>query len=733
MNNQSGIIPVPQNLLVPEGKPILLGRPGEALCHVDTGGLPGDCLSGQAAELLRDRLKGLLNAEPAGSLPIRLLLGEAPGGVKNPQQGYRLEVDADSVTVTGFGPAGLYYGVISLIECLRFECGALTLPPMRILDWPEFATRGHFMECRFGTNLMTLDDWKRLVDHMAFLKMNQLVVGVYGCWCVQYDGRVSEYLYVPLKTCPDLATPAVIRYFSPGAGRWIDEERLPPMFADDFLGELIAYGKSRGVTVFPLFNSFGHNTLIPAAYPEVSARDENGEAALTGFCTRNPKTYALLFSIYDEIIDRYLAPNGVDSIHIGLDEVWDDIALNAADIYRTRSPWCRCEKCRGADRTALFIDHAIKIIRYLKDRGMRNIYMYHDMLIGHGGSTAGEGCGPMAEALRENDLVDSVVVDWWTYGAHPGKLMFSTTCPELGLRRTVKPWNGYYHWTALTNAVPNIRLLSAMGAAEGAEGIQSYSSWDPSYDRTHAALADCAWNPGGAGSAADMTDRYVARHFAARAGEARRAFALLDRLSEDRDEKDAKGTPVSSNYTLTLRTLSYYFYSYVRAGKPYPRVFPGEAVAALWERPGESRRALESLLSIAQEARELFMKVAADARCDGRMARRYAYEAGNYQCLAKDYIALLHMADIAESDDPGRFDAIRGLAGERKRARLSLMDELERTKEHFLLASHMRNHSIFMQFFADLEGYLAATPASDIRLDFSDMRYLESEAFRKLR
>ena len=206
MNNQSGIIPVPQNLLVPEGKPILLGRPGEALCHVDTGGLPGDCLSGQAAELLRDRLKGLLNAEPAGSLPIRLLLGEAPGGVKNPQQGYRLEVDADSVTVTGFGPAGLYYGVISLIECLRFECGALTLPPMRILDWPEFATRGHFMECRFGTNLMTLDDWKRLVDHMAFLKMNQLVVGVYGCWCVQYDGRVSEYLYVPLKTCPDLAT-----------------------------------------------------------------------------------------------------------------------------------------------------------------------------------------------------------------------------------------------------------------------------------------------------------------------------------------------------------------------------------------------------------------------------------------------------------------------------------------------------------------------------------------------
>jgi len=78
-------------------------------------------------------------------------------------------------------------------------------------------------------------------------------------------------------------------------------------------------------------------------------------------------------------------------------------------------------------------------------------------------------------------------------------------------------------------------------------------------------------------------------------------------------------------------------------------------------------------------------------------------------------------------------EKIKSMALERKLARLALMTRLEETKEEFLLASHMRNHTIFMQFFADLEGYLANTELKDIKLDFFDMRYLESEAFKKLR
>ena len=121
-----------------------------------------------------------------------------------------------------------------------------------------------------------------------------------------------------------------------------------------------------------------------------------------------------MFSIYDEIIERYLKPNGCDSFHVGLDEVWDGIALNAEDIFRTRSPWCKCPECRDIDRKRLFIDHAVKILKYLKSRGMKNIYMYSDMLI-KAGDGSDDSAEDMVKALKDNDLIDVVVIDWWTY------------------------------------------------------------------------------------------------------------------------------------------------------------------------------------------------------------------------------------------------------------------------------------------------------------------------------
>ena len=45
----------------------------------------------------------------------------------------------------------------------------------------------------------------------------------------------------------------------------------------------------------------------------------------------------------------------------------------------------------------------------------------------------------------------------------------------------------------------------------------------------------------------------------------------------------------------------------------------------------------------------------------------------------------------------------------------------------------MRNHTIFMQFFADLEAYLLRTEAKDARLNFEDLSPIASEAFWKLR
>lgn len=751
MMTREMIVPMPQQLASHAGPPAVLGIAGQANCTIRPSFAQVTGLQVRAVTVLQDKLRQLLKDEPVvitdpeisdvqagnnpGQVAICLSIADPPAGMKNADQGYALTVTAADVTVCGFGDAGLLYGVTTLIQCLKIQENRLVLPCMDILDWPDLKTRGHFLESRYGSNLMMKQDWMDAIDNMAAMKLNQLVISVYGCWCVQYDGRVSEYLYVPLRSCPKLKTPVVTRHYSPRTGGWIDQEQLPPMFAGDFLGDLIAYGRTCGVTVFPLFNSFGHNTLIPSVYPAVSALDEDGEPSLTGFCTANGQTYDLLFSIYDEIIDRYLRPNGIDSFHIGLDEVWDGIAQNARDIYKIRSPWCRCPVCRTRSRKEIFIDHAIRLAKHLKKQGMKNIYMYHDMLIGHGRSIEEESCAAMMQALADNDLTDTVIIDWWTYSAHQSGLMFQSTRPELGLRRTVKPWNGYYHWTIMTNALPNIQLLAEIGVREGVEGMQSYSSWDRSYDRNHLGLADFSWNHAGTGTCAHVNEHYARTHFANRFTDALRGLNLLDLTVEDHRCQRQDGTPLPTHYDFVLHTLSYYFYSYVKADKPYPRHFPGEAVARLLESRPDAERDLCEIQAMATEARRLFTAITQEASCDQHMAARLAYEADNICCLAEDYLALLSMCDLAADCKPGRFrlDQIKALAGERRQARLNLMARLEQIKEPYLQASHLRNHSIFMQYFADLEGYLAHNTDSSVTLDFTDNTHFASPAFWALR
>ncbi len=265
-----------------------------------------------------------------------------------------------------------------------------------------------------------------------------------------------------------------------------------------------------------------------------------------------------------------------------------------------------------------------------------------------------------------------------------------------------------------------------MGFEEKCEGMQSYSAWDKSYDRNHEAQADYSWNFKGSADIRDITERYIQRYFASKHTQALRAFNLMDLITESRNESN-----VISNYNILLSTLSYYFYSYVREGKPYPRIFPGESIKIIDYDRDNYMRQINQIASMSKEAAGLFEEMAKDPLCNQKMARRYLYEVLNYLNLAEDFMALFRMKDIYESNNCKKTDKIRDIAVQRKISRLGLMSFLEQVKEDFLMASHMRNQSIFMQFFADLEAYISENP--DGKLDFYDMRYLESEAFKSLR
>lgn len=728
MNIQDRIVPVPQRVTCLEGEGLCLSGAGYVLCHPDFEAMP-------LAQRACSRLKEALPRGGDTPIVVTLALGTPSEEIPNAEQGYLLKAEAGRITVTGFGEAGLFYGVTTLLQLLQEE----SLPAVEILDYPSLKTRGHFIETRYGTDLMELEDWKQVVDEMVQLKENQLTVSVYGCWQVQFDNRVSEYVYTPFEGYPDLKTPVYKKYYSPKAGKWVNEVVGTPMYEKDFLGQLMAYGKENGVQVIPMVNSLGHNTLIPRLYPEVSAKDEEGNPACTGYCTSNPKTYELIFDLYDQLIDRYCAPNGIDAFDIGMDEVRDGRAYLPGDIGNLRSPWCRCPECAKKTKAQIIIGHGVKLIEHLKEKGMKTVYMYNDMVVEHktvyNNGQPEDRAAMFHAALEEKGLLDVACLDWWSYRELRETFHFTTIHPELGLRSTMKPWNGYYNWAFLVNSVPNNYHASKIAMEEGAEGMRSYSTWDGSYHRNNQTQADYAWNHAGTGMPSVATARYVRRHFPTAAGIANTAFLLMEEATRWRNTK-SENNYETSRHDMLMAQLNPYQYTYYNKNLEYPRNYPGEQVPKL-RQDWQYRQELSLTNDLATQAAELFAQVAETPGCDKTLALRYRYEALNYSMLCRDFITVMEMDDLAQryhkTQDPALLEAIAAAARKQKEARICHLALLEQTKEHYLIPGNGRIQSLPLQYFADVEAYITETPAEQLKLDFADMRHIASEQFYNLR
>ena len=206
-----------------------------------------------------------------------------------------------------------------------------------------------------GPDWMSREDWFLVIQRLAAHKMNRLGIGLYGCWgnCrfepgPDGQGWPTEFLLVPVPGHSELKSEKRLRWFSPTAREWRDETYRPRIFAEDFLAEVVAYGRERGVTVVPFLNSLGHNTLVPRLVPEISARGEAGEPLGIGYCLSNPETRQFIEGFCGSVVGRYY-PDGADLFHIQLDEVWPDHP-DPADPQRRADPWCRCPECHSRER-----------------------------------------------------------------------------------------------------------------------------------------------------------------------------------------------------------------------------------------------------------------------------------------------------------------------------------------------------------------------------------------------
>ena len=709
----SRIVPLPKEAKALEGSPFSLdGKAAVTAPNAEFG--PLMTANRRILELFPE----------SGDKTVTLTIEKAPFEARCAEEGYCLTVTEKEITVTGYGEKGLLYGVITLEQLAK---GAEEIPALTITDWPDNPTRGFKEESRFGSDQMERQDWLDMLEDMANRKLNTVAISLYGCWGVQYDGRCSEYLFLPLKKHPELCTPKLVKYYSPTRGEWVESEDLPPIFRDNFLEDIFRTARDLGIQIVPLWNSFGHNTLIPRMLPEIASVDENGVGQKFGFCTSKQETYDFLFSAFDQIIDDYMIPYGMTSFNIGLDEVNAGINKDPEDVFRRVDPWCKCPACRDQEKADIFIDFAIKLVSHLKEKGMKSVYIACDMLDPKraGGKQLGDVTDKLMAAIQKADVADTLVISWWAYHNIPEKMQVRDLYPERGLRNIVAPWNGYQMWCVALQPLNNIRLIGATNHRDGGEGMVSYSIWDRSQDRVHDALAEYSWNYVAAGEPNDVTKRYALRHFPNDAHLAYRAYRLMDYAVEQRPSlkwsfPDAEHV---SMLDLLFYRLNHYIFAYPKADAPYPRVFLDEALEWALGLREDLERALYTGSAVAREAKEIFLKLAKKPGGDRFMALRQAYECDNYLTLMEDWLAIFEMHDLCQAGDN---TTVAAIARSRAVARIALMQRCEDTKEEFVVrAMTMRQHSIFLQLYLDIADWCEKNPTE--KLDLLNMRHVLSD------
>ncbi len=627
----------------------------------------------------------------------------APEFSKCDKEAYFIRVGEKSTLLCGADDAGVLYAAVTFCSMLHCVGDDVCIPSVYIYDYPDFKCRGHFMECRYGSEFMTRDDWFRVVDYMASLKLNQLTIGVYGCWETQYDGQKVQYLYVPINKYPQLKTLKNIKYYSVKNKKWVYKDKLlPTMFEEDFFGDIIAYAKRKNITVKPLFNSLGHNTLISEHFPEIMPVGKDGSECTGGFCTSNEKTYEIMFDIYDELIDRYLLPNDIADIEIGLDEVPDSYV-------------CHCEKCGGTPFAQRMIDYIVRLCRHLKERGMKRIYIYHDMLYHHFDAID----DTLKQRFIDEGIYDVVVMDWWSYEDPRHLFLDKADGVNNIFHSVVKPFTGYYHWSVPTDSNENIHACTKLAKELDFEGVEAYGSFEHCFDKNYMTLADVAWNSEKIGEFDDFNMRYASLHYPnADINEAIEAFENMAEIMKD-DTGDMYMNKLCYRF-------DYYYYSYKKDNCPYPRKFPQEVFELIHD---DEKTFIPYLKFIKEKSRAAlgFFENADKTQINDI----WLLIARQYYTMADEYLSLLDMESSVNAASTDNLKCLERLIAQRE----SLMYMAENTRISATSYTYLRNMSVFRQLFLDLRDFLASKLATgeNVKLDLRNLDGIFSKKMDFLR
>jgi len=194
-------------------------------------------------------------------------------------EGYTLQVTPHIVSLSANKPAGLFYGMQTLMQLLPKEIEsktavknipagtkgvAWTIPCVTIRDYPRFTWRGLLLDV--SRHFFSKDQVKIFIDNMVRYKYNLLHLHLTD----------DQGWRIEIKSYPKLTTVGAWRANREGA--WSNTKAPDPsepktyggFYTQDDIRELLQYAKERFVTILPEIDVPAHSMAALAAYPELS-------------------------------------------------------------------------------------------------------------------------------------------------------------------------------------------------------------------------------------------------------------------------------------------------------------------------------------------------------------------------------------------------------------------------------------------------------------------------------
>jgi hexosaminidase len=279
----------------------------------------------QAAVSLRRCALKLHGIDFSGSGSGKVVLAVVPGTVKGiddpalSEQGYKLVMGPEKISVTGNSDIGLFYGVQSLLQLIRRNAsGKLTLPEGVIEDWPDLQLR--FIHWDTKHHQDRPETLKRFMDQAAFFKVN----------CIGFEIEDKyEYPRHPVIGAPGAFTKAQMQ-------------------------ELTAYALERHIQLVPVIQAPAHVAYVLKHERFAHLRSDGSNYQV---CMCDEEAIQLIRDMYQDMID---ATPGVKYFHVSTDE-----------IYYAGT----CEKCRknrpynNENRSLAWMEYAVGAHDWLAERG----------------------------------------------------------------------------------------------------------------------------------------------------------------------------------------------------------------------------------------------------------------------------------------------------------------------------------------------------------------------------